>query len=134
MTTIIVNTVPEDKRCKTCKGWGTTAEVTEYEGGGISFSSKRCEDCNGTGWAKPKPIEFTKIEKKEEKQMSYFNLPTSIYPQTEPKREGWYLVFDETMQEWRTAEWKIYRLVDGEWAGGYDVRYFIPYRLLDREG
>ena len=59
------------------------------------------------------------------------NFPMSMYPQTKPLSEGYYLVHNSLLKEWIVAEWRDYfpNNPDGGWQPDYYVDWFIPFKL-----
>lgn len=57
--------------------------------------------------------------------------PMSIYPQSKPLEEGFYLVHNEINDKWIVCEWREHYDNNplGGWQGMPKVDYFIPYRL-----
>jgi DnaJ-class molecular chaperone len=63
MSVVIVNTIPSEKRCETCDGWGYVG-VHERFGETSCYSTKICPDCYGSGLRKPEPIPYRRADGK----------------------------------------------------------------------
>lgn len=47
--TVIINTIPEDERCKRCDGWGIAADKEFMRKYPNAYATMKCHDCFGTG-------------------------------------------------------------------------------------
>ena len=59
------------------------------------------------------------------------NHPYSFFPASKPVKDGLYLVHDTIYKKWYVTEWrnKWANRPAGDFQGGYDVDYYVPYRL-----
>lgn len=63
MSVVIVHTIPIEKRCKRCDGWGFIGDYEQF-GETTNYYTKKCPDCFGTGLRKPEIIPYIEKEDK----------------------------------------------------------------------